>query len=183
MVFEFLNRQFNPHIIKELKKPQGILIPNKDLSPESLRKYLRFKKKIIAVGDRTASKLISFGIVPDISVTDGYERRKKRSSLSVKDALFSLIPHNKLVVMSAQNPSGTISFDSVTKIKKSLKIKNRVLLEIAGEEDLLVLPYTLLAQNGSVILYGQPLRGMVVIDVTTAIRLRTKRLIGMLDSD
>ena len=56
-------------------------------------------------------------------------------------------------------------------------------LEISGEEDLLVLPYILLAQYGSVILYGQPLRGMVVVDVTTAIREKTKRLIGVLDSD
>lgn len=183
MVSEFLNKQFGPHIIKELKKPQGILILNKDLSPETLSKFLGFRKKIIAVGDRTVTKLISFGIVPDISVIDGYERRKKQYGLSIKEALVSTIPYNKLVLMTAQNPSGTISFDSITKIKKSLKIKNRVVLEISGEEDLLVLPYILLAQYGSVILYGQPLRGMVVVDVTTAIREKTKRLIGVLDSD
>lgn len=175
--------QFDSHILRKLKKPQGILILNKDLSLETLSKHLGFRKKIIAVGDRTVSKLISFGIVPDISVIDGYERRKKQFGLSIKDALVSLFPYNKLVVMTAQNPRGTISFDSIAKIKKSLKIKNRVVLEISGEEDLLVLPYILLAQYGSVILYGQPLRGMVVVNVTTAIREKAKRLIGVLDFD
>jgi len=175
--------QIDPEILKELKKPQGILIPNKELSLETLRKYLALGKKIIAVGDRTANNLISLGLIPDISVIDGYERRKKRDDLSIKDALASLLPDKKPVVLKAQNPRGTISFDSMSKIKKTLKITNHVVLEINGEEDLLVLPYVLLAESGSIIFYGQPLKGMVVVKVTNAIRQKAKRLIGKFESD
>ncbi len=157
--------QIDHEILKELKKPQGILIPNKEISLETLRKYLALGKKIIAVGDRTANN------------------RKKRDDLSIKDALASLLPDKKPVVLKAQNPRGTISFDSMSKIKKTLKITNHVVLEINGEEDLLVLPYVLLAESGSIIFYGQPLKGMVVVKVTNAIRQKAKRLIGKFESD
>ncbi len=55
-----------------------------------------------------------------------------------------------------------------------------MILKIEGEEDLLALPFFLLAELSSVVVYGQPFEGMVVVRVTKAIRTKAKRLIGML---
>jgi GTP-dependent dephospho-CoA kinase len=55
-----------------------------------------------------------------------------------------------------------------------------VILKIEGEEDLLALPFFLLTELSSVVVYGQPFEGMVVVRVTKAIRTKTKRLIGMI---
>lgn len=171
--------RIKPDVLDQLKKPLGILIPNKDVSAESLSKYLTNAKKIISVGDRTSKRLISFGVMPDISVIDGLERRKRSYGVPVKERLRSLCPNAKPVVLSGRNPKGGISEECMAKIKKSLKIGEHVVLEIIGEEDLLVLPYILFGEDGTVIFYGQPLSGMVVVRVSNTIRLKTKKLIGL----
>jgi uncharacterized protein (UPF0218 family) len=175
--------QIKPRIIEELKKPQGILIPDTQITKETLNKYLLKAKKIISIGDRTTKNLLSFDIVPDISVIDGYERRKKSNYTDLKVVMNLRDLKKKPVLISCHNPRGTISIESISKIRRSLALRNPVILKIVGEEDLLALPFFLLAELDSVILYGQPLKGMVVVRVTNAIRTKAKRLIGMFETE
>ncbi|MGB7675683.1 MAG: hypothetical protein WBL54_04090, partial [Nitrososphaeraceae archaeon] len=62
--------QIKPEIIEELKKPQGILILDEQITLESIKKYLINAQKVISVGDATTNKLLSYGIIPDVSVID-----------------------------------------------------------------------------------------------------------------
>ena len=133
--------QIKPEIIEELKKPQGILILDEQITPENIRKYLINAHKVISVGDATTNKLLSFGIVPDISVIDGYERRKRKASSSTKATIYSLNSQKNVSLLSCANPPGSISVDSISIIKISLKSKKPVIMEIIGEEDLLALPF------------------------------------------
>jgi hypothetical protein len=167
-------------VIQELKKPQGILIPDTQVTKENLNKYLVNAKKLVSVGDRTTRKLLSFGIVPDILVIDGYERRRKSGYTELKVGLKLKDLEKKPVLVTCKNPRGTISDESISKIRKSLKLKNPVIIKIEGEEDLLALTFFQLAKLSSVVVYGQPFEGMVVVRVTKAIRTKAKRLIGML---
>jgi GTP-dependent dephospho-CoA kinase len=173
--------QIKPEIIEELKKPQGILILDEQITLESIKKYLINAQKVISVGDATTNKLLSFGIIPDVSVIDGYERRKKKATSSAKATIYSLNSKKNVSLFSCVNPPGSISVDSISIIKISLKSKKSVIMEIIGEEDLLALPFLLLARNDSMVFYGQPGEGMVVVRVTDAVRKKAKELIGMFE--
>ena len=176
-----LKMQLKPEIIEELKKPQGILILDEQITLESIKKYLTNAQKVISVGDATTNKLLSFGIVPDVSVIDGYERRKKKATSSTKATIYSLNSKKNVSLFSCVNPPGSISDDSISIIKISLKSKKPVIMKIIGEEDLLALPFFLLARNDSMVFYGQPGEGMVVVRVTDAVRKKAKELIGMFE--
>jgi len=172
--------QLKPEIIEELKKPQGILILDAQITLESIKKYQTNARKVISVGDATTNKLLSFGIVPDVSVIDGYERRKKKATSSTKATIYTHSKKN-VSLFSCVNPPGNISLDSISIIKISLKSKKPVIMEIIGEEDLLALPFFLLARNDSMVFYGQPGEGMVVVRVTDVVRNKAKELIGMFE--
>ena len=176
-----LKMQIKPEIIEELKKPQGILILDEEITLESIKKYLINVQKVISVGDATTNKLLSFGIVPDVSVIDGYERRKKKASSSTIATIYSLNSKKNVSLFSCVNPPGSISVDSISKIKISLESKKPVILEIMGEEDLLALPFFFLARKDSIVFYGQPGEGMVVVRVTDAVRKKAKELIAMFE--
>ena len=173
--------QIKPEIIEELKKPQGLLILDEEITLESIKKYLINAQKVISVGDATTNKLLSFGIVPDVSVIDGYERRKKKASSSTIATIYSLNSKRNVSLFSCVNPPGSISVDSISKIIISLESKKPVILEIMGEEDLLALPFFFLARKDSIVFYGQPGEGMVVVRVTDAVRKKAKELIAMFE--
>jgi uncharacterized protein (UPF0218 family) len=54
-----------------LKQPFGTLVAEKDITKQKILSMLEGAKKIIAVGDATTERLISFNITPDIAVIDG----------------------------------------------------------------------------------------------------------------
>ena len=62
-----------------LKKPFGTLVSEKDITKQKILSMLEAAEKIIAVGDATTERLLSFNITPDIAVIDGVERRSLRS--------------------------------------------------------------------------------------------------------
>ena len=173
--------QIEAGVIEELKKPQGILIPDAQVKKENLDKYLVNAKRIISVGDRTTKRLLSFGIVPDISVIDGYERRRKSKydELRIELELKNLGKNPVLAI--CRNPKGTISNESISIIKKSLRLAGPVIIRIEGEEDLLALPFFHLSELSSIVVYGQPSAGMVLVRVTRAIRAKAKKIIRMLN--
>ena len=45
-----------------------------------------------------------------------------------------------------------------------------VRITVFGEEDLLVLPVCIHAPDNSIVLYGQPNEGLVLVEITTEIR-------------
>lgn len=65
----------DPAKLDLLKEPFGILIKDDLVNREFITGMLRSASKIVTVGDTTTEKLIGFGIMPDISVIDGKEKR------------------------------------------------------------------------------------------------------------
>jgi GTP-dependent dephospho-CoA kinase len=156
----------SPEDFQKLKRPFGTLIPDKKVTKQKLSSLLKDAKKVIAVGDATTERLFGFGIIPDVAVFDGKERRSKRS-----------YPANyQAQEIRCTNPAGVISKQAVDVLRGALKSREAVRVLVEGEEDLLALPLFVMAPEGSAVLYGQPLEGMVVVKITTAKQKQAKVL-------
>lgn len=150
----------------ELKRPFGKLVADKDVSKHTITSLLENSKTIVSVGDATTERLLSLGIIPDIAVIDGKERRASRK-----------LPGNyPATEMQCKNPSGTISKNAIGVLQKALETRPPVRVIVDGEEDMLALPLFAMAPQGSAVLYGQPLEGVVVVDITAAKQKEAKDL-------
>ena len=155
-----------------LKQPFGTLVSEKDITKQKILSMLKDAKKIIAVGDATTERLISFNIMPDIAVIDGVERRSLRSR--------SINYHAKQ--MLCKNPAGTISKEAVRVLQSALDTSSPVTVKVEGEEDMLALPLFTMAPKGSVVLYGQPLEGIVLVYITEEKQKEAKELLNKISS-
>jgi len=157
---------FSSEELSILKLPMGTLLLDDDV-PGSIREHTINARMIISVGDATTDRLIALKIIPHIQIVDGRERRMKRSyagSSYVKELL-------------CVNPAGSISNDAIDRFKEALDSEKPVRIVVDGEEDLLTLVALAYAPSCSVILYGQPLEGMVVLRVDEESRSRYKELL------
>ncbi len=153
---------------EQLKAPLGILL--KDTSKENILHHIPKDSVIITVGDATTEKMISFGLIPSLSIVDGFEKRQKRA-----------IPSNDVAKIPCDNPAGEITAQSVNAIKDALKSNVPVQIVVNGEEDLLVLPVCVHAPQNTVVLYGQPNEGLVIVKVTQEIRNKTQQLLNLMN--
>ncbi|HXV45497.1 MAG TPA: GTP-dependent dephospho-CoA kinase family protein [Nitrososphaera sp.] len=156
-----------------LKKPFGELIPDKQVTKQKVASMLKGAKKVIAVGDATTERLVSFGITPDMVVIDGMERRSKRSYSANYNAK----------ELRCTNTAGTISKEAVKVLQEALKSQSPVRVLVDGEEDMLALPVFATAPDGSAVLYGQPLEGLVVVTITPGKRKQAKDLMDRIGID
>ena len=165
-----------PDVIRILKEPFGNLIPDENITLHNLNAFLTNAKKIISVGDATTDRLISFGIIPNVSVIDGKERRVRRKY----NNNFSNCNHtdNNILVkeMKCSNEPGTISKAAVDVLEDASRMTSPVRIIVDGEEDLLALPLFLILPDNAVVLYGQPHEGLVVVKINSHIRKKAKDL-------
>jgi uncharacterized protein (UPF0218 family) len=127
---------------------------------------LEGSKKIITVGDATTERLLTFGITPDIAVIDGVERRSLRDK-----------------EMLCTNPAGMISRGAVQVLHSALETPAPVMVIVEGEEDMLALPLFTMAPKGSAVLYGQPLEGIVLVNITEEKQNQAKDLMNRICGD
>jgi len=126
--------------------------------------------------------LISFGIIPNISVIDGKERRIKRAYINNSTLNPDRIEKTKFKELKCSNKAGTISKKAVEVLEYALRISSPVRITVEGEEDLLALPLLLILPEGSILMYGQPYEGLVVVKINSKVRKKAKDLmdrIGM----
>jgi uncharacterized protein (UPF0218 family) len=150
-----------------LKRPFGTLVAEKDVTREKISSMLKGIRNVIAVGDATTERLISFSITPDIAVIDRLERRSKRNHAI----------HYYAKELSCANPAGAISKEAIDVLQIALKTLPPVRVIVRGEEDLLALPLFSMAPRGSAVLYGQPLEGLVVVKITEEKQKQARDLI------
>lgn len=155
----------------QLKIPLGVLLPESQASKTNVEKFLSEKSYIITVGDRTTEKMIDFGLIPSLQVVDGKEKRKKRAPPNLTNAV-------QLVV---DNPATEITPQSIDVIKRAFAMPPPVRLCVVGEEDLLVIPVCIHAPDNSVVLYGQPNEGLVIVAVTPEIRNKAQTYLDLME--
>jgi uncharacterized protein (UPF0218 family) len=96
---------------------------------------------------------------------------QKTLRINISDRISGL---KELVV---PNPAGEVTEEAYETLKQVLREETPTVIRVEGEEDLLTLPLILLAPIGSIIAYGQPHVGLVVIQVTLASRNEVKLLL------
>ena len=152
----------------QLKKPFGILLLDSDTTRINISKNIPPGAFIITVGDATTEKMIRFGFNPSLQIVDSLEKRSKRD-----------LPERKTeTILTCTNPAAEITQESVSIIQKAFGMAPPVRIIVLGEEDLLVLPVAIHAPNNSVILYGQPNEGLVIVHVTEEIRNRARSIMS-----
>lgn len=147
----------------ELKRPLGLLIQG---SPdETIRRleeiYSSLNPPFIAsVGDFVSRNLLAHGLEPDIIVFDGRIMRREVEPIESKDRF----------TIRTRNRPGMIEGEAWEALERAVTLKKRVAVLVEGEEDLMVIPLILLMPSGSIILYGQPNQGVVMVEVDMKMR-------------
>lgn len=152
-----------------LKRPLGKLIPGEPVDTRPVLKSLLQERrgKLVAVGDAVTRELLAIGVKPDLSIVDGKIERRPVERVDIAGAL----------ELSCENRAGTISAGAYCTVAEALKHEGPVIVRVNGEEDLLGLVVISEAPLGTLMLYGQPREGVVIVDITEDVRRLGRRLI------
>jgi len=142
----------------ELKTPLGRLL--KGEPAETVRELTKLLSTcrpplFASVGDYVSGNVLAAGLEPDLLVVD---HRIMRVNVDP-------IAHG-MRQATVVNPAGTIQEGAWRVLEEAITLKRKLAVVVEGEEDLLVLPLMVSMPTGSVIVYGQPLEGLVVVTVT-----------------
>lgn len=139
-----------------LKRPLGKLFTNTAAAVEHLQRLHPIR--LIAVGDVVAVELLAAGLRPDIVVVDF-----KVMQAPVDDKTRRAIDAHEVRIVRVRNPAGTVTPELYSAFE-SIQLPAKIIVE--GEEDLATLPAVLIAPIGSVVAYGQPNEGVVLVEVS-----------------
>jgi hypothetical protein len=159
-----------PELREKLKEPFGMLIQGS--FAETMSKMENIVKrenppKIVSVGDTVSRNFHEHQMNPQLSITDNKRMRRR-----IQPRIFA----GKKVV-HVKNPQGTITEEAIASIKEALESDERIHIIVDGEEDLLALIATLYAPEKSLVVYGQPYKGIVVVKVTSEKKAEAKEIL------
>ena len=157
------------YLREELRKPFGEVYQEDELI-EFLKENIG-GSKIICVGDFVASKLLSHKITPSLIIWD-----KKTRRIPTDEEVVRVLEDFVALKKTVKNPAGSISKESWSAIEDSLK-EGKASILVEGEEDLLVIPSTILAPDDSYVLYGFPDEGIVLIVADSNIKTIFRNLL------
>jgi len=162
-----------PELDSEFKQPMGILYEGPEEHTEvALSAALRENPRsgiLVAVGDVTVAGLIEMDIIPDLALIDGMTKRSEFSG----EIDLSKFDSQK----SAINPAGQLTPSIIKAIDSALHDDGRVCIQVDGEEDLAPLIIHLLAPIGTLVLYGQPGKGVVARQTDEVVKSRCRLLL------
>ena len=155
---------------QQLKNPVGLLIEGKSVDcNDALRKAVEKVKPSpsIFVGDTISRNAEASGIVADVIIVDNLEKRHESASR---------ISPGERNILRLKNAPGTIDADAWDVIRSAIQ-KRKSMVMVEGEEDLLTLVAVVLAPLGSLVAYGQPDRGIVIVVVSDAEKSLAEKII------
>ena len=157
---------------KQLKIPLGDLIKEEDVNKENILNKISSESIVITVGDKTTENLIHLGIIPQVQIIDGLEKRNQR-----------IIPIDETIrtELTCKNPPGEITEESIQTIQNAFSCEHPVRIIVKGEEDLLVIPVCIFAPESSVVMYGQPNEGLVLVRVTPEIQAKIQKILDSMN--
>ncbi|MBI3955521.1 DUF359 domain-containing protein, partial [Candidatus Gottesmanbacteria bacterium] len=171
-----------------LKFPQDTLLKNKNsflkVIPKLIKELVsRQQNLLVTVGDQVTRLVNQHKIKVDLAIVDFRVKRRKIYS-SMKDLNFDMDTQDKTRIITVRNEPGKITKTLVTAIRTSLNRtisdgKSRI-IKVNGEEDLAAVPAIILSPFGSVVIYGQPNEGVVVVQVTEE---KKSRLIKLMEKN
>ncbi len=163
--------RLSEHIRLKFKNPIGHLYKPEEVNCliNKISEYIQKGFHIISVGDRVTLTLINHSIPIKLAIIDKKERRHNRV---VSPTNF----FNRIVVV--RNEAGTINFGICKYIIESFYYSGNTLIFVIGEEDLVATLTLLISNIKAIMVYGQPLQGIVLCQVNENL---AKRIIKMLE--
>lgn len=146
----------------ELRKVHGRLYPGDGLeTARQIIKDLNTYTKLISVGDIVTFNLLSAGLIPDISFVDDRTQRGP-----APDKIMKGTRHAEFKTITVENPAGIITEELLQGTARALSSEKPIQVFVKGEEDLAALPAIAMAPLTSVVIYGLPDKGAVLVRVT-----------------
>jgi GTP-dependent dephospho-CoA kinase len=158
-------KKINEKVMNDLKSPWGEIYKTKELI-EKIK-----SRKVIAIGDICAHKLIEKKVIPHICIYDGLTQRKKVSS-KLKNFFEE---HYKRIII-VENKAGTINPLAEFSLKNLIESKSSGAINIKGEEDLLTLVAMMHLPKDYVVVYGQPKKGAVLVEYSEDVKKKAKKI-------
>jgi uncharacterized protein (UPF0218 family) len=156
-----------------LKKPLGQLVAGTFAECNRALRAVQDTEspsRLILVGDTISRNAIHSGIRPDVIIIDQREMRREAVQFN----------HGKARVFRTLNEPATINFLAWQAVTEAVEKGDSVVV-VEGEEDLLTLVAILVAPVGSVVAYGQPSVGIVLIRVTSNKKNEIQALIDQME--
>jgi GTP-dependent dephospho-CoA kinase len=123
--------------------------------------------RITAVGDVVSKETLTARIPVDLRIVDHISMRRPTVAFSI----------NARKTYHVKNPPGVITQESWQAIKRAMR-EREVVIYVEGEEDLLTLPCISESPVNSLVLYGQPSQGLVVVTVTPSARSSASEILS-----
>jgi hypothetical protein len=163
-----------PELRIKLKDPFGTLIQGTfDETMGKMKELIEQEKppKLISVGDVVSLNLHKHNINPQLTIIDN------------KSLRCQAMPETARVEKTVEviNPQGTITKEAALAIKEAIERSEHTHIVVDGEEDLLTLIVVLFAPKNSVVVYGQPHRGIVVVKVTPQKKAQVKKFLKAME--
>ena len=144
------------------KEPFGILYRSMDEIVPLIE-----GKDVYTVGDVVTHNLQKKGITPTVAVVDGYTMRSPCNRT----------PKVHGECIQVKNPAGTLTDELICALERAVRNPPSTII-VDGEEDLAVIPLVLTAHDGTIVLYGQPHKGVVLRTVDSEARKTAQQLLA-----
>ena len=156
-----------------MKEPLGELIAGTPAHCNRILNEIVTKEKptrLILVGDTVSRNAIQMHMKPDVIIVDNMEKREKA-------AQFDYAAEH---IFRTQNRAGTIESGAWHIVDEAVRKGNSVVV-VEGEEDLLTLPAILSSPDNSLVVYGQPSVGIVLVRVSPEKKKDITRLVEQME--
>ncbi len=144
---------------EELARPIGKLV-----SARALRKHIEGSPRIVSVGDVVTITLLQMNLEPDVAVFDYKTQRSE--DYKAKERIGKM--GGRLV--KVENPPGRITRALWKAVRDAVNGKDKIKIEVTGEEDLAALVAIATAPEGVQVIYGLPNKGLMVVRVDAKTR-------------
>ena len=156
---------------KKLKAPLGLLIEGS--SKETMKELEKIIEKerpsrIVAVGDAVSGNMIDCGIFPHVFIVDNKVMREPVAPIQA----------NASETIYVKNPAGTLTEEAREGVQRALdKGGDLIRVMVDGEEDLLTLAAVVHVPENSLVIYGQPREGVVIVLATKEKKDEVRRIL------
>lgn len=161
-----------PKLRETLSRPLGVLVVgNEDECNQILKEVIanEHPTKVILVGDSISGNATQNEIRADLMIIDNLEKRARAKTYAFK-------PKKKI---RTKNPAGTIEAEACETIQRAI-LGEGDLIEVEGEEDLLAIVAVKSAPLGSLVVYGQPYEGIVLVRVSEAKKAEAQAILDQM---
>ncbi len=151
---------------EELKKPFGKVVDEEDLVDSVGKNTL-----LVCIGDYCANVFLKNGKRPDIIVYD-FKTKRDPVSEEIRNRI-----GGATVAVTISNPPGVITDELDKALRRSIDNKKGDIF-VDGEEDLAGLVAIAYAPIGSVVVYGMPSKGAVVVRIDNKVKKKANEILG-----